>query len=244
MIKPFFILGCPRSGTTIIRNYIKANFNLISPEETFYYRWTFPFGSREFYNRTNTELSKYHRSIDGISERDFQALYAKCSSRKELLEGHIKLMDITKYDGWFEKTPQNIYASLLLTQDFPDSKLLFVCRNPINACASLFSGKQIKTSSLTEAICYWKESYQIYYSLFTHGYNVELIRYEDFTVHPDGFSDRLSKLLNISKSPNPQNIKVNAANDRHLDVFNNAQLQEVTEACKNEMLELGYYKNT
>ena len=245
MIKPFFILGCPRSGTTIIRNYIKANFNLISPEETFYYRWTFPFGSREFYNRINTELSKFHRSIDGISESDFQELYAKCSNRKELLEGHLSLMDnITKCDGWFEKTPQNIYASLLLTQDFPDSTLLFVCRNPINACASLFSGRQIKTSSLTEAICYWKESYQIYHSLNVHGYNIELVKYEDFTACPQDFSERLSKLFNISKSPNPHNIKVNAANDRHLDVFSNAQLQAVTEACKKEMIELGYYNPT
>ena len=239
-INPFFILGCPRSGTTIIRNYIKANYNLISPEETFYYRWAFPFGSKEFTNRINTELAKKHRQIDGVTESDFQELYAKCENRKELIEGHVRLMGIDRYDGWFEKTPQHVYSSVLLAEDFPQSKLLFIVRHPLNACASLYSGRQIKTSSLREAICYWKEAYQIYKSLSAHGYNIDLIKYEDFVKNPEDFANYLSEALNIDRDKTTREIVINEANQRHLEVFDDKQRNKVRNVCAEEMNILGY----
>ena len=42
---PFFILGCVRSGTTMLRNALRLHPNLASPEETHFYRWGEPFGS-------------------------------------------------------------------------------------------------------------------------------------------------------------------------------------------------------
>ena len=66
---PFFIVGSPRSGTTILRNYIKSRTDLICPEETFYYRWTFPFGSNEYFNKLNSPLQRKHREIDEIDEK-------------------------------------------------------------------------------------------------------------------------------------------------------------------------------
>ena len=240
-MNPFFILGCPRSGTTIIRDYIKANYNLISPEETFYYRWTFPFGSKEFHNRIHTPLAKKHRQIDGISELQFQEMYSTCKNRKELIEGHVKLMSVEKYQGWFEKTPQHVYSSLLLAEDFPDSKLLFIVRHPFNTCASLYSGRQIQTSSLTEAICYWKESYAIYNSLVTHGFNIKLIKYEEFAENPIHFSNQFTEIFNIHKKKEVANISVNPPNQRHIEILNDLEREEINRACKYEMIQLGYF---
>ena len=109
-MKPFFIVGSPRSGTTILRNYIKSRTDLICPEETFYYRWTFPFGSNEYFNKLNSPLQRKHREIDEIDENDFQDLVNKSSNRKELLLGHVGLMGCDDRKSFFEKTPQHIYS--------------------------------------------------------------------------------------------------------------------------------------
>lgn len=238
---PLFLLGCPRSGTTIIRNYIKARTKLISPEETYYYRWSFPFGSSEFLNQVNSALSKMHRSIDNVDESEFQDLLRRASSRKELLLGHIRLM-AGEQALWFEKTPQHVYAAPLLKADFPNARLVFIFRNPLNACASLYQGRQVNVGSLTGSIAYWKESYSIYKVLHNAIQGITLLKYEDFVDNPDIVFKDLMKQIDY-RGPivdAPSGMVAKKPNERGKVVFTETEKSAVMSACSVEMAELGY----
>ena len=126
-MQPFFIVGCPRSGTTVFRNYIKACTHLICPEETFYYRWTYPFGTNEFFQSVNSQLCQKHRQIDKVDEKEFQKVLYNVKSRKELLLKHINLMGCQDSNFWFEKTPQHLYSIPLISADFPESNFKHHC---------------------------------------------------------------------------------------------------------------------
>ena len=45
---PFFLVGCVRSGTTLLRNLLRQHPNLESPEETHFFRWPHSFGTGDF----------------------------------------------------------------------------------------------------------------------------------------------------------------------------------------------------
>ena len=45
---PFFVLGCVRSGTTLLRDILRQHPRLESPEETHFFRWSDPYGSPRY----------------------------------------------------------------------------------------------------------------------------------------------------------------------------------------------------
>lgn len=240
-MRPLFLMGCPRSGTTIIRNYIKVRTKLVSPEETSYYRWAFPFGSTEYLAQVNSPLSRKHRNIDGVDEGRFQQMLKMVGSRKELLLGHIQLMSDIEGGMWFEKTPQHVYAAPLIKADFPDALLVFIFRNPLNACASLYQGRQIMVGSLAGSIGYWKEAFSIYKTLSQLPDGIKLVRYEDFIECPQSILDDLLESIGYKDQlySAPDHMVAKRPNQR-VDVFTEAERAAVQAACKGEMEEMGY----
>ena len=127
-----FILGCVRSGTTLIRNLLLKQEKIICPQETHYYRYGEPFKTDTYRNQINQKILKFHRELDGISHEEFMKIYRKSRNRRQLMEGYISFM--AKQSGlndfkWFDKTPQNIYGLSMIMADFPRAKFLSMVRN-------------------------------------------------------------------------------------------------------------------
>ncbi len=234
-MNPFFIVGSPRSGTTILRNYLKKRTRLICPEETFYYRWTFPFGSTEYLNRVNSNLQKKHRQIDQINESEFQSLLENCQNRRELLLGHIKLMGGKDDLNWFEKTPQHIYSIPLILSDFPNASILFVVRNPLDSIASIYSGKTLIPGSLKAAIAYWNEAYSLYRFYKKILKNIFIIRYEDFAFNPEiifkNFVYKIDPDIFLKSLDNSNLVKVPNIGS-HLKILNSDQIKIICDSCE------------
>lgn len=186
-------------------------------------------------------LSKKHRSIDGVDEDKFQEILHSASSRRDLLLGHIRLMAGSESGMWFEKTPQHVYAAPLIKGDFPESLLVFIFRNPLNACASLYQGRQLKVGSLAGSISYWKEAFSIYKFLAHSTDGIKLIRYEDFVGSPENVFMDLMKEVDYTNAivSAPQNMVAKKPNERK-DILSDAECEAVLEACKSEMQELAY----
>ncbi|GIR70801.1 MAG: hypothetical protein CM15mP74_20520 [Halieaceae bacterium] len=69
---PFFVVGCVRSGTTLLRDLLRQHPNLDSPEETHLFRWPHPFGTVDFTHiQEHNETLRAHREIDGVDEQQF-----------------------------------------------------------------------------------------------------------------------------------------------------------------------------
>jgi hypothetical protein len=200
---PFFILGCVRSGTTLLRNILCLHPNLECPQETHLFRWAEPFGSLEYNkNYLKAPLFKRHRKEDGISEFDFHYSLAMQPTRHGLMSwyGNTYLLKRGNAGGrWFEKTPQHVYNLLLLAEAYPDSKFVHLVRNPLNAVVSIMKGDVMPPLELRGAINYWLEAAMILsqYRKLAPDRLLE-IRYEDLVRDPD---PQVSTILNFVGEP-------------------------------------------
>jgi hypothetical protein len=186
---PFFIVGCVRSGTTMLRNALRMHPHLASPEETHFYRWAEPFGT-EAYTRivTSNQVLKRHREIDGITEEEFRRMVVSSRSRDEL---YYKYMDRfiahrkPTATRWFDKTPQNIYGAAMAAGRMGRASFVHIVRHPVNVVTSLRIGKVMKIDPLPGACNYWNEAVDTM-KVLKRAYpaRVHELRYEDFVQNP------------------------------------------------------------
>lgn len=162
---PFFILGCVRSGTTMLRDFLRLHPNLCSPEETHFFRTASPYGSVENTNfLRNSPVLAIHRQMDGISEEEFRLMLRTCTSRAALQRKYMQTFAERNKPAatrWFDKTPQNVYGLMMIRQAFPGAKYIHIVRNPFNVVASLREGKIMKIDSLVGACNSWNEALDI-----------------------------------------------------------------------------------
>ena len=159
---PFFVLGCVRSGTTLLRDILKLHTRLESPEETHFFRWADPYASPRYErNYVGVKLFKNHQEIDGVSESEFHASRFFARNRRDISDfyGKFFLEAKNNVDGrWFDKTPQNVYGILLLGYMYPNAKFLHIYRNPLNVVSSLKEGRVMAKHEVKGGINYWLES--------------------------------------------------------------------------------------
>jgi hypothetical protein len=200
---PFFVLGCVRSGTTLLRDLLRMHPQLVCPEETHFFRWPEPSGS-EAYARTlrNNEVLRRHREIDGISEPEFAELLFKSMSKPDLCQRYMRLYAQKHKPAatrWFDKTPQNVYGAALIAGSMPQAKFVHIVRDPVNVVASLRIGQVMKIERLIAACNYWNEAMDILSVLKTaFPARVHELRYEDLTARP---LEELRRLLDFVGEP-------------------------------------------
>ncbi len=200
---PFFIVGCVRSGTTLLRNILCLHARLECPQETHLFRWAEPFGTPEYdKNYKKSELFKRHRKEDGIANFDFHYNLKYQSTRTGLMSwyGRTYLQQRGNPGGrWFEKTPQHVYNLLLLSEAYPEAKFVHLVRNPLNVVVSIMKGDVMPALQLQGAINYWLEAAMIlsqYRKLAPH--RLLEIRYEDLVLDPD---TQISTILSFIGEP-------------------------------------------
>jgi hypothetical protein len=243
---PFFVVGAPRSGTTMLRDLLRMHSQLEAPEETHFYRWPQPFKSPEYraIDTKNKTLIR-HRAIDGISDSEFLELFDSARSRRECQDAYMDLF--LKKRGaeesrWFDKTPQNAYAAHILAADYPGAKLVHIVRNPLNVVASLRTGKIIQQKDLDAAINYWCESVaaiDVVQKAFPN--RVTLVRYEDCIERPEETSGDVFNF--IGEEPPHRLIKsfeFKPEQNKYLSVLSNEEVSYVERRCKVYREKLGY----
>ena len=183
---PFFIVGCVRSGTTLLRDVLRNHPHLAAPEETHFFRWAEPFGGIPYRKAvSDNRILKRHREMDGIEESEFQMILDQSISRADLCQRYMRLYIEKNKPGahrWFDKTPQNVYGAALIAGELPTAKFIHIVRHPLDVVSSLRIGTIVKVQNLVAACNYWNEAAEII-QVVKRAYpdRVYEVRYEDFT---------------------------------------------------------------
>jgi hypothetical protein len=244
--EPLFIVGCVRSGTTLVRNLLRRQPNVICPEETHYFRYGEPFGTNAYRNTLmKSKVLDKHREIDGLSPEVFSDILKKSKTRGELLCRHVdqiaRLRGLETYK-WFDKTPQNIYGLALMMSEFPKARYLHLVRNPLNVVASLKLGKVIHVADVDAACNYWLEAVSIIKNLKQAlGPALMELKYEDLTSDP---VPAIESLLHFSGLGNRTDIykpsDTHAENDQYVRVMSREEQERVVDRCGELAATYGY----
>jgi len=232
---PFFLVGCVRSGTTLLRDLLRQHDRLECPEETHFFRWADPFGTDRF-RRTykKSELMKRHREMDGVANFDFSYIMNNSQNRWQMSAGYG--LAYLKAQGnpegrWFDKTPQNVYGVLLISAAFPNAKYIHIHRHPLNVVASLLEGAVMPPHGLNGAINYWTEAVSILQQFRkVAGDRLIDIRYDDLTAAP---LDTLHRLLGFLDE-DPTLLRAELGNihlekNKYLEKLDDSQVRKVLE---------------
>ena len=246
MKRPFFILGCVRSGTTFLRNVLRRHPNLAAPEETHFYRWADPFGTPTYSKALigNKTLIR-HRELDGITESTFRRLLEKSRSKADLYRRYMRhyiAKAKPEANRWFDKTPQNVFGAALLASEFPGSKLIHIVRDPMDVVSSLKVGKIMHIPQVVGACNYWIEAIEIM-SVLKKAYpkRVYEVRYEDLTGDLDGHLRTLLAYLGEDYDAEAYSDVVAAPKHHEYEgLFSEEEIAEIRTLCGKHGAAYGY----
>jgi len=136
-MKRIFLVGAPRSGTTILQSLLAAHPEVISfPESKFFHYLLYDQfagklpGRMEAFFKDEIKRPELLKDFD-----DTQSVEAKASWFVKVLDG---LAAEQKKSCWLEKTPEHIYFIDEIERFLPDAKFIHILRNGMDTIASMF----------------------------------------------------------------------------------------------------------
>ena len=180
---PIFILGMPRSGTTLLEQ-ILASHPLVHGA-----------GELKFVSRIVDEYGGMPDAMNGMTDEMLKAMGEKyCSKTQPLSQGKPHVVD---------KMPANFMHAGLIHLMLPNAKIIHSRRNPVDTCLScyskLFGGEQSFTYNLTELGRFYRD----YQTLMAHWRSVLPashfieVDYEDVVDDIETQARRLLKFLGL-----------------------------------------------
>ncbi len=234
---PFFILGCVRSGTTMLRDLLRLHPKLECPEETHFFRWSDPFKTPRYIHpyQQNPHI-KQQRNLDHISAEEFEEVLAASVSRGDLNERYARLYlekQGNRKSRWFDKSPQNIYGILLLSRQFPDAQFIHIYRNPLNVVTSLFEGKVMSVNDLYGATNYWLEAMQIIdgYKQIAGSRLLE-VGYENVATNPQHEVDQILDFIGEHHLAKIPKTATHPERNRYKGMLGQEQINEIVKLCQ------------
>lgn len=186
-MKRVFLVGAPRSGTTILQSLLASHPGITSFPETkfFHYLWSDRLKSR----LTDRLREFFHREIRRPD------LYDEWVSKTSLTSDRIKwfagILDKLAVEGgnsiWLEKTPEHVYFVRDILDYLPDAKFIHIVRNPLDVVASMRKATSDPSTnaiwggewSLQFCVERWKSSVAANNNFFPGSSQYLVVRYED-----------------------------------------------------------------
>jgi hypothetical protein len=188
-VSPIFIIGAPRSGTTLLRNLLYSHPNLFFRGETHfipdYYR---AFGDPQ----SPAQARRLARRIVNLDwmRRWEESFDADALARQPSYAGMIDCLfrQIAQKEGaarWGDKTPQNVLHVSTLLEIFPQAQFIHIVRDGRDAALSLKKA-HFGPTTLYGAILYWQRMVRagIQAANVAPRDQFMLVKYEDLLDHP------------------------------------------------------------
>ena len=199
VLPPFFIVGAPRSGTTLVSRILDSHSRLAVYHESHYYTFfrgeAYRYGDLRESRNLNRLISDFRQVIrmQGFIEppdvEEFLgALVAPTFEGVLATFLHLHAHRQGKARGG-DKTPNHhAYVGEIL-QRFPHSTVFFVMRDPRDSALAM---REKFSASLTGATRLWNDAFRNYQKVSSQ---VRLVRYEEFIQKPAEMTEALCDTL-------------------------------------------------
>ena len=173
-----FVVGSPRSGTTLMQSFLSAHSRFTSPDiETGFFR---PSVQWEKLDEIVDDFSRSNpKNKIGSSVRAFEHFVNSFAKNRE---------------RFVEKTPQHIFNITFLLSAFPNSRIIHMVRDPRDAYASARKHPTMPQQTARQYFRYWKKC-EKHADLALANPQVMDMRYEDFVSHFERSGDAIMKFL-------------------------------------------------
>ena len=214
MADPVFIVGMPRSGTTLVASILNASAELAITPETDYFpnHWracerrgcTLDRSRYRAYVRRVLESSEFSR-LD-LSEGDNEELFGQITARPP---SHGTLLDLVlgRYarrrgkGRWGEKTPAHALFVAEILALFPDAKIVHVVRDPRDVLLSLQKVPWGERGNIVQHVHKWRQCLEIPERAGVRTGNYVRVLYEELLETPEEVVGRLCRGVGITHTP-------------------------------------------
>ncbi len=207
---PIFIVGCPRSGTTLLRTIIASHSRMIvSPESHFFNYWLKEYGhlnledESEFqyfwkdfsaskrFSYFELEPDAFLKKLNELGTPSFKAVF-------ELLMAEYAATK--NKPRWGEKTPAHYDYLETIFDWFPNARILWLIRDPRAVSASLLKVDWASNYIHSNAY-YWLSSAKLYLEKWQEEPRVLLLKYEDLVIDPEARIEEMCHFLEEEFEP-------------------------------------------
>ncbi len=192
---PVFIVGMPRSGTTLLQGILSNTGKYFPmPETHFFSRVTYALPENDFSQKDRKTIQRI-LSRKARIKVDENALF-NLNSQKEVFEYVIGMFNPAKKNTFLEKTPRHVFFYSKIIRYYPTAKFICMIREPKNIVSSrLRKNSKRNKSTIRLALLYNKIAAAIL--KIKDNNNVLLVRYEDLTTENEQTLKKIFEFLDI-----------------------------------------------
>lgn len=193
-MRPFFIVGCPRSGTTLLQQLLVAHKEVVIPPETAFFTKVVPRSgrvNRRALNRLNRDL-QINLELEGrLSDQGVRDAYEAVSDQYSAQLGS---PDAT----WFgEKTPDHLRHAERVAALFPEARFVLIHRDGRDVALSLSRVPWSPSDPLVN-FAIWRQAAHFQERwLAAPSAPTVVVRYEDLAREPEVAVRRVTDFLEI-----------------------------------------------
>lgn len=208
----FFIVGVPRSGTTLLQAMLASHPNILIPPETEYFMYFNNHGNNLALEATNTQLDKYLKSQawqeQNLSDSDYRDAISKTDRSIRSLFLSLMMLHIDKAGSnkcrIGEKSPHHCRHVLRILDMFPSAKFIHIHRDPRDVVASRIKLKWSQHASCLSVAREWAnimaDHFQLVQKLSSKNCYLT-VRYETLVDSPETEIQRVCNFLNETYNP-------------------------------------------
>lgn len=204
--KLFFVVGCGRSGTTLLKTILNEHENVAVTPETFFYDSVVAKEKTkdlDLNGKVEKLFSKWWIKDFGLNKSDVinNLNSIKCDDEWDaVFLSFIKsYADKHKVDCVGEKTPRHIAKAEYFIKSFPGVKVVNIIRDP-RAVYSSYRKTKVGTISVANVINEWKNAYSVHVKLEKSA-SYYCIRYEDLVNSPEDVIKNILEFIGVPFDP-------------------------------------------
>lgn len=207
-----FIVGCPRSGTTLLQSVLTSHSAIASfPESKFFLHLVAQPDARSRRFALGLVTPRLRPSLEEFLEQvdhpEMKAMLPKLPFIKLYVKRFQAILDrLTELQGktlWLEKTPDHLRALAYIERYIPEAKIIHLVRNGADVIASIYDLTQrfperwgCYYKDLGACIRRWQEDIEISRRYLGRP-NHLLVRYEAFVSQPEVEVQRICSFIGV-----------------------------------------------